>query len=301
MLLKSRYPTMELKGLISLNARMNLSEEDSQHYLYLEKGYQGELMFDQLTEKLQCDMYVINDLCLEHKGTTFQIDSIIIAQKTIYPFEIKNYQDDYIFEAGNFRKLNSKNYITNPLEQLNRSKILLRQVLQSLRVDLPIEGYVSFVNPEFTLYNAPVDEPIILPTQLKNFLKKINDTPSKLNGWHKNFADQLVSKHINFPCNKFPGYKFKDLKKGFLCPVGHSFMIMIGGNKLVCQICGFEESVVSGVLRSVKEIKLLFPHIKITTNLVYEWCGMVLSKKVIRRILMENYKANGYGRWLYFE
>jgi hypothetical protein len=34
---------------------MNLLTEDKQNYLNLKKGYEGEVMFDSLTEKLECD------------------------------------------------------------------------------------------------------------------------------------------------------------------------------------------------------------------------------------------------------
>lgn len=86
MFLKSRSPSMELRILRSLNSRMLLSPKEKKHYFHLEKGYQGELMFDQLTAKLRNDMFVINDLCLELNNSWFQIDTLIISQETTLPF-----------------------------------------------------------------------------------------------------------------------------------------------------------------------------------------------------------------------
>ena len=61
----------------------------------------------------------------------------------------------------------------------------------------------------------------------------------------------------------------------------------------MCEDCGCHEVIDHAVLRVVEEIKLLFPNIKITTNVVHEWCKVVESKKTIRRILKQNYSVEG--------
>lgn len=300
-LLKIRTVSKELSALRSLNTRMELSAKEKQHYLHLEKGYQGEVLFDQLTDKLQTDIFVLNDLNLEYNNNFFQIDSLIISQETIYLFEVKNYEGDYIFESDNFQTV-SRNEIQNPLDQLKRSKTLLRQLLKSLGFHLPIEGYVVFINPEFTLYQAPLNAAIILPTQLNRNMKKFNQIHSKLTAGHQTLAEQLISIHQKaFPFTKLPLFNYDQLKKGILSSECHSFMRASGESKVVCDKCGREEDVESAVLRSVEEIKLLFPDIKITLNIVYEWCKIIESKKKIRRILKENFLLNGYGQWTYYE
>lgn len=165
---KSRMKTKELRILCSLNVRMELSSKDKQRLAYLEKGYQGEVFFDQLTSELKNDLQILNDLGLEHNKSYFQIDTLIISSHTIYPFEIKNFEGDYLYELGNFYPKLSKDEIRNPLHQLKRSKSLLRPLLKDLGTHLPIKGNVTFVNPNFTLYQAPLNEPIIHPTQLNS-------------------------------------------------------------------------------------------------------------------------------------
>ena len=64
---KSRTESTELLILGSLNIRMNLSDKDRQHYFNLKKGYEGEVIFDSLTEKLQCECLILNDLLLKTK------------------------------------------------------------------------------------------------------------------------------------------------------------------------------------------------------------------------------------------
>jgi hypothetical protein len=77
MIRKTRSVSHELSVLRSLNARMDLSADDGRRYLKLEKGYKGEILFDQITAKLQNDFFVINDLCLEFNNSYFQIDTLI--------------------------------------------------------------------------------------------------------------------------------------------------------------------------------------------------------------------------------
>ncbi|WML24196.1 nuclease-related domain-containing protein [Neobacillus sp. OS1-33] len=301
--LKPRTKSKEYQILSFLNARMDLPATDKLHYENLEKGYKGELFFDQLTLMLQNDLYILNDLCLQTNGF-FQIDTLIIAQHTIYPYEIKNHEGDYRYELGNFYPKLSKNEISNPLHQLNRGKLHLRPLLKSLGFYLPLEGDVAFVNPNFTLYQAPLNEPIIHPTQLNNLMKKLNEIPSKLTDRHKRLADQLISMHqTDCPFTRLPHYSYDQLQKGPLCTDCYSLLCFVDESKkiLVCNKCGHKELVDLAVLRCVEELELLFPDMKITTNLVHDWCGVVGSKKTIRRVLMQNYKSIGERHYRYFE
>jgi hypothetical protein len=301
-IVKQRSVSHELSVMRSLNTRADLSEEEKKHNINLEKGYQGEVMFDQLTAELHNDILVINDLCLEFSNTIFQIDTLIISQKAIYLFEVKNYKDDYIYESDNFKLVLSKKEILNPLGQLNRCRNLLQDLLRSLHIQLPLEGYLVFINPEFTLYQAPLNEQIIFPTQLKRLMNTLIQRPSKLTDWHRKIGAQLVSMHLpKNPNSKIPPYEYDLLKKHILCSRCFSFMTYDGDWKVFCEKCDCEEHVDSAILRSVEELKLLFPDKKITTNLVYDWCGGIGSMKKYRRILKQNYKVVGDNKWTYFE
>lgn len=284
-----------------LNKRMNLSENDKKYYLHREKGFEGEVMFDKLTEKfLTNECHILRGLLLEINNTEFQIDSTII-QKTVKIFEVKNFEGDYYFEGGKFYT-SAGRLINNPLDQLSRSLSLLRQYLQSLNCNLTVEGYVVFVNPEFALSQAPRDQPIILPSQLNRFLKKLNMHPTNLNEKHTKLANQLIAGHKTKSRNSLlPQYAYEHLKKGLTCATCNSFQISVGERKCVCHDCGAEEDVEAAVLRCVEELKLLFPEMKITTNLVFEWYKMIESKKRISRILKRNFKIVKHGHASYYE
>ncbi|GHH97137.1 nuclease-related domain-containing protein [Neobacillus kokaensis] len=300
-LLKPRVESDELKIWRLLNNRMTLPDKDKKRFIYMEKGYQGEVLFDQLTANLQPDFFIINDLCLEFNNSVFQIDTTIIAQDRVFPFEIKNYEGDFYYDDNTkgFFTL-SKDEIKNPLDQLKRSKSLLSPLLKKHGFYLPLEGYVTFVNPEFTLYQAPLNEPIVLPTQLNKFMKKLNQTPSNLNERHRKLAELLISMHhTDSPYKRLPPYEYHQVVKGLTCARCNSFIPSVNGKYFTC-LCGYKEDVESAIIRSVKELQLLFPDLKITTSLVYDWCMVIHSKKVIREVLKKNFEVKGERHLRYY-
>jgi hypothetical protein len=298
---KARSESIVLKTLRILNKRMKLTEDDQRYYQNQEKGYEGEVQFDVFTEMLQCNCYILNDLPLKNNKSSFQLDSSLIFQGTFSLFEVKNFEGEYVYDAEYFKTLSGRD-IQNPLDQLKRSKLMLSQLLQSLGSKLTVEAYVIFINPQFTLYQTPPDLPFILPTQLDRFISKLDQKPSLLNQSHKNLADKLISLHqTESPYTQLPSYEYHHIRKGITCKKCHSFSVLVQGKKVVCHTCGYEEMVTSAVLRMVGEFKLLFPDRKITTNVIYDWCSVVTSKKTISRALGKHLTIKGVHQWTYYE
>ncbi len=107
---------------------------------------------------------------------------------------MKNHKGDFIYKTDRLESLSGRVY-PNPLDQLNRSSTLFRQLMQKSGYNFPVESFAVFVDPEFTLYQAPQNLPFIFPTQLNQFMKKLNKLPSKLNNRHRMLAEKLVSLH----------------------------------------------------------------------------------------------------------
>lgn len=301
MVIKPRSESKELKLYRMLNMRMDLSVEEVQYYRSLEKGFEGEIQFDAWLESLpeSENRLILNDLLLECNHTTFQIDSLLLVDETLYVFEVKNYEGDfYIDENGRWLTL-SKKEIKNPLLQLERSESLLRQLLQNHGIKTHIEPYVIFINPNFQLYQAPLGQPIIFPTQLKRFSKKLPVKPANRKGIQ--IAEKLLSIHLKeSPFKRLPKYTYEQLKKGIICQSCHSCELQFQDQILVCTKCSCKEDVRSSIIRSVEEFILLFPDRKVTTNAIFDWCKGIKSKKVIRKILSENFTCIGYGKSSYY-
>jgi hypothetical protein len=300
-ILKRRFESDELKRLRYLDLRIILSDKDSLHYFTIKKGFEGELKFDEwAAENLPANWIMINDLLLEFINTLFQIDSLIFTGERIYLFNIKFYEGDYYIEDGKWYSPNNTELI-DPLNQLIRSESLLKKLLHDLGYNIPITSYLLFNNPEFHLYGAPKNQPIIFPTQLNRFSNKLNMLTSKTTDYHIKIAKKLISLHIaKSPYERMPEYHFGGLKKGISYGCCGLFVSGVIERKLVCDKCGVEEDLDTAVLRGVEEFVFLFPERRITTEGIFEWCGGVVSRKVIRKILMKYLKLIKLGKHSYY-
>jgi hypothetical protein len=302
MILKGRTESEELLKYRYLNMRMEMTEKEKFKYSNLEKGYEGEKKFDMLASRLQEERYHINDLLLEVNGSYFQIDSFIISQGVIHLLDIKYFYGDCYIESDKLYAVTTGREYKNPLIQLNRSATLFRQLLQYHKLNYIVDPYVIFINPEFTLLQAPMNQPFILPTQVNRFLNDINKLPSKLNDDHMKLAQKMISLHqTKNPYVIFPEYEYDQMQKGNYCIICGSFHIVQKKSILVCGKCDGHEKIETAVLRNVKEFMLLFPERRITTQSIHEWCKVDISTKTVCRILKKNYTAFGNTRDTYFE
>ncbi|KKK39784.1 nuclease [Mesobacillus campisalis] len=302
MILKERKESDELLTMRYLNTRMQLTEKDKSRYFKLEKGYEGEVKFDTLAENILEERYILNDMLLEVNNSYFQIDSTIVSQGVIYLLDIKNFEGDYFLDSDKFYSVASGREYKNPLDQLKRSTTLFRHLLQIHRLHYLVESFVIFINQEFTLYQAPMNQPLILPTQVNRFLKEFDKTPSKLDDGHKKLSQKLMTLHQ--PKNPFsatPAYEYSQVKKGCYCKTCKSFKVYIVNYHLVCENCGGQEKIEHAILRHMEEFKLLFPDRNITTHSIYEWCQTGLNEKTIRRIMKKNFTAFGNTRDTYYK
>jgi len=298
--LKQRFESYELRIMRSLNVRTKLSIKCAGYYSNLEKGFKGEQMFDVLSEGIRTGFYFINDLLLEHNNNEFQIDSLLISEKIIYPIDVKNFEGDYYIDNGKWYPKNGIE-MKNPLHQLSRSETLLKGLLNAIGYSFQMSPHLCFINPNFYLYQAPLNHPLVFPTQLNRFINTLNKVDSKLNNHHLKFSETLISLHKpKSSTSKIPSYSYENLEKGIICCTCNSSFTVSQGNLLLCEKCGCAESVDDGILRSVKELILLFPDHKITTNGIYEWSGGNISKKRIRRILCQNFKLVGHSSSSHF-
>lgn len=281
---------------------MDLSPDDIHYYLKLEKGFEGELMFNHLLQEYPCDWLIINDLLLEKNNTTFQIDILLISQKKIFHFEVKNFEGDYFIDDNQWYTAFSKTGIINPISQLEKSRILLKRLLQDFGCHLPLESYLIFINPQFMLYNAPINPSIIFPAQLERFMTtKMNLNGCHMNKSHHRLGEKFISRNItDSKFSRVPSYNFEGLRKGVFCSVCYSAMSKDKEKNIICRQCGYIENWQVALMRSVDEYRLLFPDKKVTTNAVYEWCNGVKSTNTIRRTLIKNLNHVQKARSSYF-
>lgn len=133
-----------------LSNRMILSDDDHYYHLHLDKGFDGEHGLDGVTEPLSSHCLVLNDLQLEFRKSPFQVDTLLICTDKIRLYEVKNYEGVHTWAEDKLIKATGV-YLENPKIQLQRTKVKLELLLQSLSCQMQVEAYVVFINPEFTL------------------------------------------------------------------------------------------------------------------------------------------------------
>lgn len=296
MVIKPYEESKKLQFFRILYTRYEPNEEQKQYYESLIKGDEGERQFAELLKKVKNGSLIIHDLLLEEQNSSFQSDAFLVSQKTLHLFEVKNFFGDYYIESGNWYTSSGKE-IQNPLSQLRRSIILLLEFMKKNGFNFQIQGSIIFVNPEFTLYQAPRNLPIVFPTQLNRLIHQLNQNPFKPGKYHLSLANALVKNDLEEDfSDKIPKYQYDSLKKGIDCGMCRSLNTSVVYSNLLCLDCQNREKVDSAILRCIKHFQLLFHQKKITVQLMEDWCGKMVSAKTIRRILSKHYKLNGFGR-----
>lgn len=299
---KLRTKPLQLKILEQLKKRQQLSNEDLSYLTSLKKGYEGELQFDGMLEELKCDHIILSDLVLEVNRQTFQIDSLIITGERVYLYEIKNYQGEYIYENNEIKTLSSNKVIVKPSTQIDKTRSLLNMLLYQLDYDITVCAYVVFVNHEFLLYQASPNPTFILFPKIKKHIEQLNliDVPLKFE--HERLAVKLTELHVTD--NRFiklPEYHYKELKKEVTCPNCQFNLIALTERTTHCLKCNYSEANTEIMFREIREFQLLFPNIRLTTHIIYDWCGKLYSKDSIRRNLKKNFEEIGKKKGKYYE
>ncbi|MGN8646649.1 nuclease-related domain-containing protein [Gracilibacillus sp. HCP3S3_G5_1] len=299
MITKPRRKSHELTTYEILSKRKQLNEEEKQRYQSLAKGFEGEVMFDQHLDKVEGEHIILKDLWIYHSKYC-QIDTILLKNGKIFLFEIKNFNGEYYWQDDKVFMLNQVE-IDNPIFQRDRTHSIFRRLLQSLDLKLPLVSYLIFVNPECSIFQAPLDKQIILPTQINRFIKRFS-SPAKITSYEKQASETLKASHIeNPPFKQLPVYRYDQLEKGIPCYYCGEMSTHPKKQGIECHLCGQFERGSIAIIRICKEYQLLFPERKITSTAIFDWGGGGISRRRIFRILQQYYVKKGEHRSHYFE
>lgn len=295
---KRKKPTELLLFEYLLN-RKTLTQQELLTYKNLWRGYQGEVLFDSYLEELSCDSIVLRDVWLSKNNRIFQLDHLLFYKDCIYMFEVKNYSGDFYYENEKLYKETGQE-IDDPLIQLKRSESLLRQLLKSLGYHYHLESKVVFINSECTIYQAPRNTNILLPTQINRYFKQFQPHVS-LNHKFPQLAKKLTSIQLKqSPYRNIINYNYSQLKKGIPYILCRQFLNVVKGKQTFCHSCNNREFVNDSVLRNLKEYMLLFPKERITIEKMQEWCNLPISNQRMRYILKKYLSLEGNTKGAYY-
>ena len=304
MLVKERKTPRRLLVMNSLAKRMDLSRDDRNRHRNWVKGEEGEVKFCGLTRvRLTRDCLILNDLYLEVKGKSCQLDALVITAEGISIFEVKNFEGEYYYQNEKMYYGRTEKEVYDPAYQIRNAESVVRQLLDQLGYRFAVKKYIVFINPHFTLFGAPRNSGLILPSMIDAHFTALNEKSGHLNQTHHQFAEEIKALHKEeFSLRQVPYYDNTLLKKGVTCVECGKFIKQFTKKRsCVCNHCGKEELVAHTIVRMAKECKLLFPDQKITVTVIREWCDNQLSAGRIRYVLNQYFKAVGTGRWRYYK
>lgn len=304
MIFKERKKPYRLKVMECLANRMNLSRDNRNKLHNWNKGYTGEVLrFDPLTNQLTCDGLVLNDLYLEVKGKSCQLDAVLITEQEFTIYEVKNFEGEYYYQNGKMYHGRTRKEVFDPVYQVRNAESIVRQLVDQLGYQLTVKKYIVFVNPNFTLFEAPRDNGLILPTMIDAHFAAVNEISNPLSSTHYQFAEELKTMHKeDNSLHNVPYYDDELLKKGVTCVQCGRFVTRFTKKRsCTCNHCGKEELVSHTILRLARECKLLFPNQKITVSLILKWSNYQISACRIRYVLNKHLKVKGVHKWTYYE
>lgn len=297
-IVKERSKSQLHLGLQYLDKRMKLPLEDRNRLRNMEKGLQGEEAFDAIVKQhLKGEALILNDLLLNANGNTFQIDSLMITMEKLYLFEIKNYSGDFTNLDGQFHTQHGK-VVNHPSIQLKKSHTLLNKLLQEWDNQLHVEAHVVFINPSFYLYQAKKSDPFLFHQQLPYYLNNLTSHKSFLKEQHSQLAEQLIqAQRYEAPYQKeLPFFQFKKLKKGLSCKNCFNLSIVRNQRTAICTSCDSKEPLDEVVRFNIRQYLYLFNQAPLTTAIIHEWIGQSVDKRVVLRLLKNDYKRTGHSK-----
>ncbi|WP_028274474.1 nuclease-related domain-containing protein [Atopococcus tabaci] len=301
--LKPRKKSTYLLALEALDKRMVLADEDKRHLANMQSGFSGECGLDAwMAEALEAEALVLNDLLFTEKGSSFQVDSIVLTGDRIHLIEVKNYEGDYQFREGHLVTFSGKK-ISNPLTKFHDTTTRMRNLLHKWNFRVDLEPSLIFVNPSFMMYHAPMDAPVVYPGQIQSYFSRLNRRALPLSPQHHYLAEKLLAEHQDEAAfqRKPPQYVYESLGKGLWCMECGASRLTLTQRSSICRACGEKVSIDETVVSHCEEFRILFPERKMTRNGIYDWCGRLVSPWQIQRILKSNFDQCGYARGTYYQ
>lgn len=298
---KNREKPYTLIMLEALNKRMRLDTNDRLNYLNTISGYEGECQLDGRTEQLKRCL-VLNDLFLKTNGVSFQIDALVVTRKKLLIYEVKNHEGEYIYKEEHLHKIKTSVNILNPMYRLTRTKLLFEQLLKrNGYADFQVEAYLVFINPNFTLYECPVQPSILRASDLDRHFEQLPISLEPLTQRHTVLSNRLceliIPDEIDF---NLPKYTYAELKKDIFCLTCGAVVPSPLGKFTTCQHCLKIVPTIVLICEHIRDYQYLFPNAAVTVSAIYDWCGGKVSKKRIRAVFQSQFEVEGTGRGTHY-
>lgn len=295
MIIHQRKIGKELLYWRALSRRMELDKESRKTLEIHERGYQGELTYDNVYDEHLNHLYVFRGIYLKVGNSVLQCDALMVSDHGLIVHEIKNYSGNYNYE-------NEKWFVRNfqisedPLSQLKRTTNKLLKIGYKQNMNFTIEGKVVFPNIDFALTSTDeiVWSNIIMRNQLKRHLIGFKDYPVTQNAVQ---VAEIIQSHIIDDPFFNAVADFDQLKKGVYCRACGSFDVRKSKFHFKCNTCNHKDTIHTVILSAISDLNILFNKQNITRNQVWLLLDKQIARSSISRVLKTYCVIQSKGAW----
>lgn len=296
MFINERTKPHELIYYEALSARTSLMKKESAKFENVKKGYEGEMLYDQIFDSIgHGNVLIYRDLFLSIDGSVTQYDTLIISDIGIISNEIKNFSGSVTFRDGSWYRGNFA-IPNDAFSQLNRSVGKLMELRNTSRSDFKVSGKLIFPNDNFTFHSDDQSNwnKIILRSGLRDYFRQFNQS-GIVAGNKAQYISWLISSSIVENPYFKPEVDKTRLKFGLYCGRCGSFNLSKKRFHLTCNKCGSTECNETHLLRAMNDYKFLFYNQPMTRNSLLEFIDYDLHFKAVSRALLKHCYTNNKG------
>ncbi|WP_413302798.1 nuclease-related domain-containing protein [Bacillus sp. 1P10SD] len=252
-----------------LSENLVIRSEIEEKRIILSSGYRGEKTLKYYLSLLPPKQYhIFQGLRLPIGDTFFQMDAVLFSTKLGFIIEGKNFSGDILIEKHQLTQTFNETVkiYSNPLDQVNRHKILLNNFFDKHQIPLtPIENLVSFTNQSASLQiTQGYNEAQKRICKADNLLMKIIEHSK---GYKQDCIDQktisrmkklLLNKHtpLRIDIIQTYGINKNNIITGVRCPICLFTPMDYKGRHWECPSCKILSK--DAHLKDIKEYFLIF-------------------------------------------
>ena len=286
MFINERTKPHELIYYEALSARTSLMKKESAKFENVKKGYEGEMLYDQIFASIgHGNVLIYRDLFLGIDGSVTQYDTLIISDSGIISNEIKNFSGSVTVRDGSWYRGNFS-IPNDAFSQLNRAVGKLMELRNTSRSDFKVSGKLIFPNDNFTFHSDDQSDwnKIILRSGLRDYFRQFNQS-GIVTGNKAQYISRLISSTIVENPYFKPEVDKTRLKFGLYCSRCGSFNLSKKRFHLTCNKCGSTECNETHLLRAMNDYKFLFYNQPMTRNSLLEFIDYEIPQYTVSRFV----------------
>lgn len=300
MIIRKRTTPIKIRKLEAVIPRLPPTYKGRRHLESVlairKKGYDGEQKVDRYTSAILKENFtILHNVYLYNKGSSFEIDTLIIGPHSIIIVEIKDYIGtvtfDFILNQFTREYRGQVTGFRNPVIQTTTSTVLFTEWLNNHHhtKDIPIHSLIAIGDPSTIIKVIPENKDITdivmhgeyIPHQVMKINSKLESASQQA---HRKIGALILQecKPFDFDLNAEYGIKPDDLLGGVQCPGCRLLGMNRKHSKWNCFHCGLTSR--DAHVKTLNNYFLLFNKTWITNRECRQFLGLE-SRSVATRLL----------------